>query len=34
MGLLDIWLHWFYENFMWEYDIDPADLLMEEKNDG
>lgn len=28
------WLQDWLKNFMWEYDIDPADLLMEEKNEG
>lgn len=28
------WLQDWLKNFMWEYDIDPADLLMEEKNNG
>lgn len=28
------WLKDWLKNYMWEYDIDPADLLMEEKNDG
>lgn len=28
------WLQDWLKNFMWEYDINPADLLMEEKDDG
>lgn len=27
----DGWLQDWLKNFMWEYGIDPADLLMEEK---
>ena len=28
------WLQDWLKNFMWEYGIDPADLLMEEKDEG
>ncbi|MDY4205523.1 hypothetical protein [Porcincola intestinalis] len=28
------WLKDWLKNFMWEYSIDPADLLMEEKDEG
>ena len=28
------WLKDWLKNFMWEYGIDPADLLMEEKDEG
>lgn len=28
------WLQDWLKNFMWEHDINPADLLMEEKDDG
>jgi hypothetical protein len=28
------WLEDWLKNFMWEYDIDPAELLMEEKDEG
>ena len=30
----DGWLQDWLKNFMWEYGIDPADLLMEEKDEG
>lgn len=29
----DSWLQDWLKNFMWEYGIDPADLLMEEKEE-
>ena len=28
------WLQDWLKNFMWEYGIDPADLLMEDKDEG
>ena len=28
------WLKDWLKNFMWEYGIDPGDLLMEEKDEG
>ena len=28
------WLQDWLKNFMWEYSFDPADLLMEEKDEG